>query len=1074
MPNIQLQFRRDTSTNWNLNNPILASGEMGIEMDTQLFKIGTGLTGWRGLTYGGLRGPGTTGITGVGISFMTINNAGILNVSYTNGVTTAVGSVVGSGGISYSGPTGSILYYSGSSTTGTSGLSYGGGALLSSGTNFLDLNRFGNVVVGSTGAVTIGNALRSYATINDQFGNIQLSTSGSTGNIRLNPGTAVVVGDSLYSQVPGNSVLKVDMITSLSGASGTTGQVLGVSGGKIAWVSSGLGNSATIGVTGGTGIGVVFDGTTYTVSSTILDSLNNVTVGTGGLPTSTGNSVSVGYQAGSVSQKINTVAVGYQAAQSNQDTYAVAIGSQAGQTGQGAYSVAIGSNSGKTSQSASAIAIGRNAGNSGQGTGAIAIGNEAAMLGQGNFAIAIGTRASGISAITQPANTIILNASGAITSGISGQTGSFYVTPIRNSVGTNSLQYNPGTKEITYGPLGGGSAIGVTGSGGIGVTFDGTTYTVSSTSAVTGGTGIGVVFDGTTYTVSATSAVTGGTGIGVVFDGTTYTVSATSAVVGSLGSIQYSNGSGGVSGSTGFAYYPSYTYAPGVTFNNFLTSGINQNGIAFDDGQGNMLIKTGGTAGNISVQASDVLQVRAAKITTQINGVTGTTGQFLGSDGVGNVTWLPVGFGFGNVMLVDAIKGVDATATVGRNPFRTIEAAIAVASTDQLIWVMPGTYYPPAGILLPGGVSIRGASVQNTVIEIYNPGVDTDLLTLEGNNRVEDLTLRLIESSHVNLRGIVLSGASAYNSKIRTCVITVNNSSADGVGTSDVFGVEAIGPQITARDLFSKNCLKGSTISVLSNGGGRKRGILVSGSSTVTTRDLNVYVALPADNGADSTGSYVGVETNDNPLGLGSIQLRSTTIQGSDPSKLGYAVNFTGSDILQTTPTTITDPTYLSSPGIQIGPGVDLVQKSAGSRGFSTWVYPTTIFYGLKGNLSSGSGGYLWPGTQAVTQNVFPDIDGTLPAYYRCQQPTIISGFSVGLTVAPGFSPLTMSIWYSRAATPGTLVATPFTLILTSGTSGSFYNASVSLNTGDRIHVLAQFVRNLTQGHDLTVQVDLF
>jgi hypothetical protein len=56
-----------------------------------------------------------------------------------------------------------------------------------------------------------------------------------------------------------------------------------------------------------------------------------------------------------------------------------------------------------------------------------------------------------------------------------------------------------------------------------------------------------------------------------------------------------------------------------------------------------------------------------------------------------------------------------------------------------------------------------------------------------------------------------------------------------------------------------------------------------------------------------------------------------------------------------------------------------LVTKTAGSKGFSSYVYPTTVYYGLKGNLSSGtSAGFLWPGTQAVSAGVFPDPSGTL------------------------------------------------------------------------------------------------
>lgn len=57
MPHIQIQFRRDTSLSWTFANPILASGEMGIELDTRQFKIGDGNTRWSLLPYGGIQGP---------------------------------------------------------------------------------------------------------------------------------------------------------------------------------------------------------------------------------------------------------------------------------------------------------------------------------------------------------------------------------------------------------------------------------------------------------------------------------------------------------------------------------------------------------------------------------------------------------------------------------------------------------------------------------------------------------------------------------------------------------------------------------------------------------------------------------------------------------------------------------------------------------------------------------------------------------------------------------------------------------------------------------------------------------
>jgi hypothetical protein len=53
----QFQFRRDTAANWTAANPILAEGEIGLELDTDQFKIGDGVTAWTSLAYGGLQGP---------------------------------------------------------------------------------------------------------------------------------------------------------------------------------------------------------------------------------------------------------------------------------------------------------------------------------------------------------------------------------------------------------------------------------------------------------------------------------------------------------------------------------------------------------------------------------------------------------------------------------------------------------------------------------------------------------------------------------------------------------------------------------------------------------------------------------------------------------------------------------------------------------------------------------------------------------------------------------------------------------------------------------------------------------
>ena len=47
---IKIQLRRDISTNWATNNPLLLNGEIGIETDTLKFKIGNGTDRWNTIT----------------------------------------------------------------------------------------------------------------------------------------------------------------------------------------------------------------------------------------------------------------------------------------------------------------------------------------------------------------------------------------------------------------------------------------------------------------------------------------------------------------------------------------------------------------------------------------------------------------------------------------------------------------------------------------------------------------------------------------------------------------------------------------------------------------------------------------------------------------------------------------------------------------------------------------------------------------------------------------------------------------------------------------------------------------
>jgi hypothetical protein len=174
----------------------------------------------------------------------------------------------------------------------------------------------------------------------------------------------------------------------------------------------------------------------------------------------------------------------------------------------------------------------------------------------------------------------------------------------------------------------------------------------------------------------------------------------------------------------------------------------------------------------------------------------------------------------------------------------------------------------------------------------------------------------------------------------------------------------------------------------------------------------------------------------------------------------------------------------LASAGIQIGPGVDLVTKTAGSKGFSVYNYPTTLFYvaigvlNSSGNPGTGTPAYLWPGAVIVHSSggqfiQYPDVS-TPPAPYRIQQPLILVGMSVNVNTAPGTGHTT-TVTVRKTPYGGSIADTVYTITLSGATSFTTkYDASVNFGTGDLLHVRVSYdaAGNATQ--DLDVQLDLF
>lgn len=525
----------------------------------------------------------------------------------------------------------------------------------------------------------------------------------------------------------------------------------------------------------------------------------------------------------------------------------------------------------------------------------------------------------------------------------------------------------------------------------------------------------------------------------------------------------------------------------------------------------------------------------------------------------------------GNVVIVDQINGNDATGAINALPFATINAAvnyvagIALPPGGVTIWVLPGTYALTAGITMRDGCSMRGLSLQTTRLTwaATAPGATATMLTMGENTRVEDLSLTLTSAdATTNLVGIALPGTTSVNSKLRTSVVTVDNSGLAVGTTTNVYGVLCNGAGVLGPATFSFNMMKGSTLNVKSNGAGNKFGIYMpsTSASEVSTRDMNVYVAAPTT--ATSTGLYVGVYTDN---ANSQIQIRTTSIAGSpypaiaqklpvvlrtdvntvlsgNPTiqgitlvsgnrvlvaaqaagidngiyvvdgpagawtrSLDYAAGtaalgayafvdggtyvhtgwecttvgnvgavaltfvqrYAGGDILQNAP-----QAGAGTNGVQIGPGTDLVTRTACTHAFSTYVTPSTLIYGLNAGIASSAVGtvrYAWPGTLASTGDV-------TQVFYRFQQKSIVQGIFINLRTAPGVGQsVVVTLLKSTTGVAGSGVPTSMTATIAGAlTSATNYLTSVDFAQGDFLAVQITGVGNANAAADLIVEVDVF
>lgn len=87
----QIQLRRGTAASWTSANPVLASGEAGVETDTGLMKIGNGTSTWTQLNYiNSYTNVNINSQTGTTYSLVLSDAGKMIEISNTSAITLTV------------------------------------------------------------------------------------------------------------------------------------------------------------------------------------------------------------------------------------------------------------------------------------------------------------------------------------------------------------------------------------------------------------------------------------------------------------------------------------------------------------------------------------------------------------------------------------------------------------------------------------------------------------------------------------------------------------------------------------------------------------------------------------------------------------------------------------------------------------------------------------------------------------------------------------------------------------------------------------------------------------------------
>lgn len=96
----------------------------------------------------------------------------------------------------------------------------------------------------------------------------------------------------------------------------------------------------------------------------------------------------------------------------------------------------------------------------------------------------------------------------------------------------------------------------------------------------------------------------------------------------------------------------------------------------------------------------------------------------------------------GNIYYVAANGNDSHTGKHQQNPLATLKYALSLATAGDTILIYPGVYQEVTPLSIPKGVTVKGISFRNVIIEPDTSSTHEDVFLLDGEVTIEDLTIR--------------------------------------------------------------------------------------------------------------------------------------------------------------------------------------------------------------------------------------------------------------------------------------------------------------------------------------------